>query len=442
MFFLNAASRLILFIYWTSVENDDKRRTKKQLNVPPCLTALKGNTDCAFLGFDVSSRISQSVIERLLISKNLLDKIRFLPLANPDRSTLARHILTSHDAAELAIAAVASHLDVTPRQQYLMNYFQPISEKSHDGQDVPGKGYMSQLNDVRVAIKHKGLFPDPQQWSRVGENTYQYVSEWCNKYLMLSLDDLDESEMIADPVVKDRYNSAKKALADEDYKGTLENLALALYTLFDSNNALRNLKVGTPRAEDALRLAAFGVHANEFLVFQEFLPSIQYSYMDGKEKMNWAQEEHGHPANWRQDAAVFCLKTFVSIALKIQDADWIPGAVDFDAVYDHKITALVDDVEIFTEHPGGLLESKRRVVVRSLKKGESMRGKVKRTKRFAEQLLAAISDKVFKPVLEFSNYEESIIGSIEEDKIRVTCVPKDTEFVRQNFPNLPEIDYK
>ncbi|MFH1733173.1 MAG: hypothetical protein ABIE92_00575 [bacterium] len=390
----------------------------------------------------MNGKINQSVIDRLLIAKNLLDKIRFLPLANPDRKTLAHHILISHDAAELAIAGIASYLDVTPKDQYLLRYFQPIAEKANDGKDVPGKSYMSQLNDVRVAIKHKGLFPDPKQWSRVGENTYRYISEWCSKYLNISFDDLDESLMISDPDVKNRYGIAKKALSNDDYKGVLENLASALYSLFTSNRALRNLKVGTPHAEDALKLAAFGVHANEFLVLQEFLPSVYYSLLDGKEHINWIQEKHDHPANWRQDAAEFCLKTFVSIALRIQDAEWIPGAVDFDTVYDHKITALFDDVEIFTDGSGGLLEPKKRVVVRSLKKGESLRGKVEKKDRFVDQLVALKLGQEYKSVLTFTNYEEMIIGKVEEDKIRVTCVPKDTELVRQHFAHLPELDYK
>jgi hypothetical protein len=147
--------------------------------------------------------LSQDVVDRLLVAKGLLDKIRFLLVARPDRISLAQAILTAHDAAELAIASVAQHLNRVPagQQVFLMNYFSEI-EKEHSGDAVAGRSYFSQLNSVRVAIKHKGIFPDPQQWYRVGERTYEYVSEWCQRYLELSFDRLDQSALINNPDVK------------------------------------------------------------------------------------------------------------------------------------------------------------------------------------------------------------------------------------------------
>ncbi len=401
--------------------------------------------------------LSQDVVDRLLVAKDLLEKISSLPTVNPDRYTIARHVLTAHDAAELAIAGIARHLGKLPQSSkaFLMDYFSPIAE-THPGEGVPGRDYFSQLNTVRTAIKHQGVFPDPQQWFRVGEKTRSYVSIWCEKYLSISLDDLDESDMISDPDVKNQYDIAEKAFVEGDHKGVLENLAIALRLLFQSNQALRNLHVGTPRAEDALKLSAFGVHANEFLALQEFLPRC-YSGIDDQAKIDWEQEKFGHPANWRQNAAEFCLKTFVSVALRIQDAQWIPGAIEFDSVYEHKITALVDNVEIVQERSKGilepkekvvvhtlkkrdLLEPKEKVVVHTLKKGESIRGKISKE---GSPLIAAILGQAYKPVLSFMSYEEPIIfGDVEADKVCVTCVPKDNKLVREYFSDLSEIEYK
>ena len=50
--------------------------------------------------------LAQHVIERLLLAKDLLGRIRFSGVPRSDRQTLASHILTAHDAAELALAAV------------------------------------------------------------------------------------------------------------------------------------------------------------------------------------------------------------------------------------------------------------------------------------------------------------------------------------------------
>jgi len=383
---------------------------------------------------------SQDVIDRLLVAKDLLEKISSSPIANPDRYTIAMHVLTAHDAAELAIAGIAHHLGKLPQssKSFLMDYFSPISE-IHPNEEVPGRGYFSQLNQVRIGIKHTGIFPDPKQWFRVGETTRSYVSIWCDKYLSISLDDLDESDMIFDDDVKNQYDIAKKAFTDGDHKGVLENLAKALNLLFESNHALRNLHVGTPNAEEALKLSAFGVHANEFLALQEFLPRA-YLSNDGQIVINWDREKYGHPANWRQDAAEFCLKSFVSVALRIQDAEWIPGAIEFDIVYEHKITALVDGVEIVQERSKGLFEPKEKVVVQTLKKGESILGNVEFKNDY---LMYAMLGKEYKPVLSFMSYKKPIIfGEIEADKVHITCVPKNNELVREYFPKLPELEYK
>ena len=130
---------------------------------------------------------SQDVIDRLLIAKDLLERINSLPNANPDRYTIARHILTAHDAAELALAGIARYIGKLPQSSktFLMDYFSPIRE-THPDEEVPGKEYFSQLNQVRVGLKHNCIFPDPKQWFRVGENTKNYVSIWCKKYLSIS----------------------------------------------------------------------------------------------------------------------------------------------------------------------------------------------------------------------------------------------------------------
>jgi len=383
--------------------------------------------------------IAQEVLERLLVAKGLLSQIRDLPTTRPDRITLARQILTAHDAAELALAAIACHLGLLPtsRQTYLMEYF-PAIQKHHPGREVAGRDYFGQLNQVRIDIKHLGIFPDPDQWKRVGERTWAYVSGWCQDYLSLPLDDVDESALIRDTGVKQSYDSAVEAFHRDDYKAVFELLAFATGKLFDSNKALRNLVVGLPKAEDAIKLAAFGVHANDFLALQEFLPRLVYS-REHNPLVKWEQEKHGHPANWNRDAAEFCLRTFVDVALRIQDAAWIPGAIDFEAVYEHKVTAVVDNVEILGLPPYNAIKPPYQIVVRRLRKGDSLRGIVSRKEPLLSGLMGPESKQTV--ILTITSWEEKFWGEVEADKVKVTCVPRNNSVVRDYFPDLPEIDY-
>jgi hypothetical protein len=166
--------------------------------------------------------ITEAVLERLLLSKGLLGPLRYASVSEPDRQTLATHILTSHDAAELALAGIAQHLGKFPSQQqvYLMDLF-PAVGQVHPGHEVEGKEYFNQLNRVRIGIKHHGVFPDQRQWHRVAEKTYEYISGWCKKYIGFTLDELDESSLLSDAKVKRFYFSA---VGENDKKNFREAL--------------------------------------------------------------------------------------------------------------------------------------------------------------------------------------------------------------------------
>ena len=53
---------------------------------------------------------SDEVIFRLLLAKSLLDRTRMLPVSDGDDFFVAQQVLTAHDAADLAIAAVTERL--------------------------------------------------------------------------------------------------------------------------------------------------------------------------------------------------------------------------------------------------------------------------------------------------------------------------------------------
>ena len=287
------------------------------------------------------------VTELLLISKSILDRLRTQTPATPDRHSIAINILLAHDAAELALAAIANQCGRLPsgNQHYLMDYFAPL-KTLHPESEVTGRGYFDQLNRVRLNLKHKGIFPDPQQWAQVAERVYEHVSTWCANYLQLDFDELDQSVLLNDPTVKEHYEKAKTHFAQGDYREVLEESAQALNAVFEKKPALSGISVGKSSAEDAIRLAAFGVQANDFIRLQRFLPKVTSDSAELK-KLIWTQDENGHPGNWHEEAARFCLATVIDIAVKVQTAAWIPGPVPFHAIYEYKVEATKDDVEIW-----------------------------------------------------------------------------------------------
>lgn len=383
----------------------------------------------------------------------------FQPVAVHDRHTLAANIIAAHDAAELAIAAIADELGGTPAnagKTYLMDYFDPIEKIS--GVGVHGREYLRQLNGVRSLLKHQGLYPDAKQWARVAESVYQHVTKWCLDYLKLPLAELDESVLLVDAGVKSLYDEAKECTAKRDYKAALERIAIALSVVFKNNAALRGLTAGQPSSDDAIRLSGFGVHANDFPALQQFLPHVDtYGRKAGVPK--WKQSEFGHPGNWTDHTASFCLGTFVDVAIKIQGARWIPGAYSRVQLYDQQIEALKDDVEIWTEvrknAQGQILSgfdaflggTTHRQVLRTLRRGETLRAFVSvATESTGDSMKDALmggGEKTGKTlsVMTFSTDPKlTLWGRVFAVDVRVRCVPKDDDFIKEHFAWLPTID--
>ena len=90
--------------------------------------------------------LKPEVLDRLLLSKSFLEKIRFQPVAVHDRHTLAANIIAAHDAAELAIASVCDQLGCLPQKgaSFLMDYFE--SYKSARYADMYAREYFRNLN--------------------------------------------------------------------------------------------------------------------------------------------------------------------------------------------------------------------------------------------------------------------------------------------------------
>jgi len=394
------------------------------------------------------------VVERLLLSKRMLARLASHPVSEPDKFFIADQILLSHDAAEIALAAIADQLSKLPftEKQYLMSYFDPL-RSLHPDRDVTGKSYLSQLNRVRNDIKHHGLFPDPRGWARVGENVQECVFGWCREYLGVAMEDLDESVLVASEQVKRRYDSAKEALSNRAYKAVFEQLALALESLIRENLALGSIQAGRARPEDAIRLSGFGVHANDFLALQEFLPQVE-GFSDADFTVRWKQSEYGHPGNWNEHIARFCLKTFLDVALKIQHAPWVPVAATFGMVYRYILTAVRDGVEVWEMRQGsGSLSggirfpgAVNRVAVRTLAAGET----IEASRILPVKPLLVLDGQDEAPEPEIVKFVVSQIPAImfgietyvARKDVKISCVPQKNDVIRAHFGELPEIDWQ
>ena len=145
--------------------------------------------------------IRDEVLRRLVVSKQLLLNKGGQLTPSSDAVAVAHMILTAHDSAELVAAAIAQHVGVTSLtdKTYLMDYPALIEKVCSKSGPFPGKDFLKQLNTVRIYFKHNGILPDPRDWYRVIENTWEWVNQWCSTYVGISFDEIDLEQLLANP---------------------------------------------------------------------------------------------------------------------------------------------------------------------------------------------------------------------------------------------------
>jgi len=368
---------------------------------------------------------------------------------------VAKQVLNAHDAADLVFASIADHqrkLGATGKAPSMVECLKLIDSKKSKHE-----AYFKQLNEARIGLKHVGNLPNTNQWASVAQDVFEKLSSLCQATLSISLEELDESELLSNGEARAHLLAAKTARTSQDFKLALEELAKVLFIALEDAPGLGRIEVGRAKAEDALKLTAFGVSANDFLLLQEFLPMVS-GYPSGEdwqfqiEGVLWKQSGFGHPGNWRDDVADFCISTCSSVALSIQNAAPVPYAHEFSDVYKYKVTAKEDQVEVWEdlvaegEHWAEVSSDKARpsrTRKRFLKKGESVI-----VSPYAHPLVSddqATSGESIKrvrvsydPMYGLPRFERAEFVSLAG--LDITCVP--SELYTRWFPALPEIPWE
>jgi len=368
---------------------------------------------------------------------------------------VAKQVLNAHDAADLVFASIADHqrkLGATGKAPSMVECLKLIDSKKSKHE-----AYFKQLNEARIGLKHVGNLPNTNQWASVAQDVFEKLSSLCQATLSISLEELDESELLSNGEARAHLLAAKTARTSQDFKLALEELAKVLFIALEDAPGLGRIEVGRAKAEDALKLTAFGVSANDFLRLQEFLPMVS-GYPSGEdwqfqiEGVLWKQSGFGHPGNWRDDVADFCISTCSSVALSIQNAAPVPYAHEFSDVYKYKVTAREDQVEVWEdvvdegEHWAEVSSDKARpsrTHKRFLKKGESVI-----VSPYAQPLVsddqAASGESIkrvrvsYDPMYGLPRFERAEFVSLSG--VDITCVP--SELYTRWFPALPEIPWE
>src|SRR5262245_48951520 len=108
--------------------------------------------------------LSEETLRRLIVSRQLLAGSGGQLTPQADAVAVARAILAAHDAAELALAAIASALSVTITDKVFLTDYPSALEKAQSSVTFPGRGFLTNLNRARNNFKHFGILPHVPEW--------------------------------------------------------------------------------------------------------------------------------------------------------------------------------------------------------------------------------------------------------------------------------------
>jgi hypothetical protein len=290
-----------------------------------------------------------NILNRLISASHLLESSG-PPLTRAASSILlAQRILQAHDASELVLLALVGHLSLTPLEIDGKSRKEPsfmaltravLSACKSSDHDSGFERLFSDLNESRVAFKHHGRLPDPGTTYSLPSDVEVALNKICHTLLGSSLSDIDLAEAVADSDARAYFSSAKQLINRSEFKDALEQIALALADIFWNYPSTAYFEVGAPSTEYALLLSGRGIDPASFLLMQQLLPICRWP-----SDIEWETRTFGHPGNWTEDNAIFCLNTAVRVAICLQDSQQPVRPLDFYSLYEDVLTVIEPEAE-------------------------------------------------------------------------------------------------
>jgi hypothetical protein len=184
--------------------------------------------------------VSPDIRKRLLYAKYLLSRAKN---AQTERNELAiaASLLLMHDASELLMLAVADHLQLGKWE--FMDFWEKVKQK---GKAEPGhKMAMSQLNSLRVGLKHRGTLPHVQTVRDIAPRVDAFCEEVTKNLLEVDFAELSLADLIASDDVRNTLREAEKELISGNRQQAFLNVRLAfdkLLRLIESGKSVALIK--------------------------------------------------------------------------------------------------------------------------------------------------------------------------------------------------------
>ena len=259
-------------------------------------------------------------------------------------------ILMFHDSVELFLYLSAEQLNVNlPHYIHFMEYWEKINNKLN-GKELTQRTSMDKLNRTRVSLKHKGLYPNPDDIEYFRVSTQNFFEENCPKIFGIEFANISLLDLIQDDEVRKILENAHDFYINSKYKEALTHIGIAFHALLENykkstsiygkspfdigenldfimfdwnmeNRELGKISNTVKAIQKILEPIILNLDYRRYLKFRFLTPIFILNgdeYYD-KYHIIWATERDKNDI--KKENVEYCIKFIIESALKLQEFD-------------------------------------------------------------------------------------------------------------------------
>lgn len=259
-------------------------------------------------------------------------------------------ILMFHDSVELFLHLSAESLSASLTDINFMKYFTRINKELED-KKLSQKISMDKLNKTRVSLKHRGLYPNPDDIDYFRVSTQTFFEENCLIVFGIEFADISLLNLIQDEEVRKELENAQNISNNGHYKESLEIISVAFQILlenyeknkkiyelspfrigvdldrgtdfssgFTEDRGLYNLTKTVKRIQEVLKIIILNLDYRKYFKFKLLTPdNVIYAknvrfkpvWFSGRDKMDFKKAD-----------VEYCIEFVIESSLKIQEFDF------------------------------------------------------------------------------------------------------------------------
>lgn len=256
-------------------------------------------------------------------------------------------ILAFHDCVEMLLVLIA-HYKRKRTQRHFLEYWNEIP-------DLPYKGEMDNLNNVRVSLKHNATFPSREEITRCRDDVRLFLTDSINRYFEKDFDTISISDLIMFDEVKKYIEEAEILLKEESLYEALIKCRMAFIKLLENYESDKKQwfksifevgeKIGkdyehlvstqtqeeiwfkqvtktTNEIRDILKVTSLGIDYKKYALFNFLTPHVKYWRSPTGEDGYTPDSESYYKKivrTIRKEDCRFCIDFVVDSSLKLQE---------------------------------------------------------------------------------------------------------------------------